>query len=304
MIMGVKLTNEQFQERIKGRFLSEPYTRYEEKGQFTCQTCDHRWTTKFGIVARGFGCPSCGLVKARETKKWNLDSSHMMNKIPESLRNKISISGEYSGYSSRLHVQCLVCKYEWDAKPTYLYTGYGCYKCGHAEKGKKMRTTHQGFCDKVASYHGDKIEVLSLYSGGSNPIKFKCTICNEEQFKKRARGLLKRGCTYCNFSKGEEKIKRELTDNAVSFVHQYKFDDIPLYTFDFAIFDENGLLSHVVEYDGEQHYRAIKAWGGADKLKRQKEVDAFKNDYCLKNNIRLIRVSYKKFKSLSITDVL
>ena len=46
-----------------------------------------------------------------------------------------------------------------------------------------------------------------------------------------------------------------------------------------------------IEYDGEQHYRAYSIFGGEEKLKR-KLLDEIKNDFCIKNEIKLIRIKY------------
>lgn len=55
------------------------------------------------------------------------------------------------------------------------------------------------------------------------------------------------------------KLKNILTENNINFKTQYSFSDLlsdknfPL-LFDFAIFKDNGKLSHLIEYNGKQHY--------------------------------------------------
>ncbi len=58
-------------------------------------------------------------------------------------------------------------------------------------------------------------------------------------------------------------------------------------------------LNLVIEYDGEQHFKAIKAWGGEKGLKKNIERDKRKNEKCKKNNITLIRFNYKEKDLLS-----
>jgi len=59
-----------------------------------------------------------------------------------------------------------------------------------------------------------------------------------------------------------------------------------------------------IEYDGEQHFNEYgKDFFNAENLEIRKLRDSIKNDYCQKNNIQLIRISYKenineKLKSL------
>ena len=63
--------------------------------------------------------------------------------------------------------------------------------------------------------------------------------------------------------------------------------------FDFALFDNDNNLICLIEFDGEQHYRAFDFFGGKDKFKDIQTKDEIKNNYCEKNNIKLIRISYK-----------
>jgi len=66
---------------------------------------------------------------------------------------------------------------------------------------------------------------------------------------------------------------------------------------DFAIFDKDKVLYCLIEYDGEQHYRPVNFGGMSDEkalnnLEKTKKHDQIKNNYCKKNNIKLIRIPY------------
>ena len=50
-------------------------------------------------------------------------------------------------------------------------------------------------------------------------------------------------------------------------------------------------LNTIIEYDGEQHFR-ISSKFGLDKFELTQQNDKIKNDYCLKNGIKLIRIHY------------
>ena len=58
--------------------------------------------------------------------------------------------------------------------------------------------------------------------------------------------------------------------------------------FDFYLIDYN----ICIEYDGLQHYKEIKSWGGNSQFIISKKRDNIKNEFCLNNNIRLIRIKY------------
>lgn len=49
-----------------------------------------------------------------------------------------------------------------------------------------------------------------------------------------------------------------------------------------------------VEYQGEQHYKAIDIWGGEESLKANKERDSRKKQLCRENGVRLLEWSYQK----------
>jgi len=57
--------------------------------------------------------------------------------------------------------------------------------------------------------------------------------------------------------------------------------------FDFYLLESNCL----VELDGIQHHEPVQRFGGVDRFEMQKKLDEIKNNYCLENNIRLVRLS-------------
>ena len=105
----------------------------------------------------------------------------------------------------------------------------------------------------------------------------------------RSRGS---GCPSCNKSKGELYVKSFLEKNNIIFISQKKFDECTFkkeLIFDFYIPDRK----ICIEYDGEQHFKPIKFYGGLEKFNIQKMKDEIKNNFCENNNLRLIRLSYK-----------
>ncbi len=58
-------------------------------------------------------------------------------------------------------------------------------------------------------------------------------------------------------------------------------------------------LNLAIEYDGIQHFKPIKAWGGEEGLKKNIGRDKIKEQKCQENNVTLIRFSYKENELLS-----
>lgn len=98
-------------------------------------------------------------------------------------------------------------------------------------------------------------------------------------------------------SRGEIKICDILNSAGITYQEEYSFPDLtassgrPL-RFDFAIFDDNGDLDFLIEYQGIQHYIAKSKFGGQSGLKRQKYNDALKRKYCSTHNIKLVIIPY------------
>lgn len=110
------------------------------------------------------------------------------------------------------------------------------------------------------------------------------------------------GCKYVG-SKGEEKIKNILLENNISFQTEYIFNDFISpegrhYRFDFYLPEYNCLI----EYDGKQHYIYDKGYGSD--IKNIQHRDSIKNQYCIENNLLLIRIPYTHYNDLKIADLL
>lgn len=48
-----------------------------------------------------------------------------------------------------------------------------------------------------------------------------------------------------------------------------------------------------IEYDGIQHSQAVNEWGGESALAESRHRDKLKNDYCLNNDITLLRITHE-----------
>jgi len=98
-------------------------------------------------------------------------------------------------------------------------------------------------------------------------------------------------------SRGEIKIYEILKNSGLQFEEEYSFPDLttsngrPL-RFDFAIFDDEGNLDFLVEFQGIQHYQAKSKFGGAKGFSRQRYNDTRKRVYCYQHNIPLIVIPY------------
>lgn len=110
-------------------------------------------------------------------------------------------------------------------------------------------------------------------------------------------------------SKGVLKIKTLLNNNNLDFVTEKIFNSCLSEKRDFLRFDFWVNDSYLIEYDGEQHFQPIRFDGKTEEEAQkafvlQKKYDTIKNNWCLENNIPLIRIPYFQYNDLCIKDLL
>lgn len=98
-------------------------------------------------------------------------------------------------------------------------------------------------------------------------------------------------------SRGEIKIEEILTEASLNFKEEYSFPGLVstngrALRFDFAVFDDNGELDFLIEFQGIQHYEAKSKFGGYSGLRKQQYNDMKKREYCQKHDITLIAIPY------------
>lgn len=98
-------------------------------------------------------------------------------------------------------------------------------------------------------------------------------------------------------SRGEITIEEILQEAGLKFIPEYSFDNLlsihhkPL-RFDFAVFDDFDELDFLIEYNGIQHYEPKSKFGGISALRKQQYYDLMKQQYCERNNIKLVTIPY------------
>ncbi len=104
----------------------------------------------------------------------------------------------------------------------------------------------------------------------------------------------------CVKSYGEEKISSLLQELNIKFITQKTFPELKSekgisLRIDFYLPD----LNICIEYNGIQHYKAATGWSNEEHLIYTQKHDKIKQDYCQKNKIKLIIISYLDYKNLT-----
>lgn len=194
-----------------------------------------------------------------------------------------------------------ICSIRADSVKNGHTTSCGCAKIKAAsEQGKKslIDLTNQTFgkltvLKRDNEYIGEKVKwickcecgnIISVF--GSNLTSLHTTSC---------------GCI--SKSIGEANIEKILKDNNINYAKEYSFNDLKdkgRLRFDFAIFDNNNNLIELIEFDGRQHTNDYTPWNSLETLEERQHRDNLKNDYCQKNNIKLIRIPSEQRDNITL----
>lgn len=184
-----------------------------------------------------------------------------------------------------------------------LSTSCGCFR--------KEKLSQLYFQDLTGQIFGKlTVESLNSYDNKNNSYFWNC-ICECGTKTIVSGNHLKSGHTQscgCMISAGEEKISKILSDNNIIFEkglsHGLILPTGGSAKYDFSIFDENKKLQYVIEYDGWQHYiQSDSKWDRDGKFEIRQNSDNLKNQWCIDNNIPLIRIPYTHFSKICIDDL-
>lgn len=155
-------------------------------------------------------------------------------------------------------------------------------------KDNSIKNTHaywdcQCICGRIVTVKGSELQ--------SNTIK-QCDFC--ARHSKR--------------SLGERKIEQILTENNILFKTEITFQDLKssqnkYYRYDFGVYQNNSLI-RLIEFDGEQHYKPIKNFGGEKRFIYTQNNDSIKNKYALEKNIPLVRIPYTAYDNITLETIM
>ena len=189
----------------------------------------------------------------------------------------------------------------------------GCRTCG-AENCNNSGIKNRNTTGLIESSHidtnvaGNKILSETGYidlSNRSEIIICECPFCGQPYPTTRRSSAISCGCLIhkpvrlledyiaqrqCR-SKGEQSIFDLLEKNNVPFIQEKRFSackDLAALPFDFYL-ESPRFGKYVIEYDGEQHFKANKWFGNFENTRKH---DLMKNRFCWENGIKIIRIPY------------
>ena len=205
---------------------------------------------------------------------------------------------EYINTRTNINVKCNKHQESFHTKPMILSSGKGgCYKCieeRYRKKHKEKMTPT--FIKKASKIHGNYYDYsLVDYHNSQTPVKIICPIHGIFEQLPNCHINEKCGCQMCSASSGERRIAGFLNQNDIDYTFN-KFIKIDNCNYYFDFFLNN--LNIAIEFDGKQHFKPIKFYGGKDGYLETIRRDDVKNRYCQSKEIKMIRIPYYDFDNI------
>lgn len=251
-------------------------------GMFEVRPNDH--------LSKKVGCNKCSnaaISKSNNVKKNIIERFNIIHNFKYDYSHS-----EYSRTDNKIKIICPT-HGEFLQSPHHHLNGVGCQKCGNVYK-----PTTEEFIEQSIKIHGVNYDYTKVkYKNNATKINIICPIHGMFGVRPNDHLSKKSGCPICKLSKGEILIKQFLDDNKIDYVREKTFDECNYekkLRFDFYIPKQN----ICIEYDGEQHYKSLKCFGGDEELKKIKKRDKIKNKFCVDNGINLIRIPYFEYGNI------
>ena len=226
-----------------------------------------------------------GIKNRNEEIKWR---KNFRSKVENMLAPEYVPLEPYQGALEKIEWRHRDCGNTFQMRPNQIFNGQRCPYCT-TDKYKYDTEWFKGKVNEIT----DAYEVTGEYEHSQTPISMRHIPCGTD-FKVKPNSFLFQQCRCprCSRSSPEQEIENFLKDNDINFESEFTFDDCrdknPL-PFDFAIFN-NGELSKLIEYQGEQHFEPVPFWGGKEGLQERQRHDQIKKDYCQENNLDLLTI--------------
>lgn len=249
-----------------------------------CLIDGYEWYVTPHNILKGRSCPKCSNSIRRTHDEY---VSELAIKNPT-----LEVVDKFINTQTEIMHHCLIHDIYWMLRPSHALNGVKCRECQKDILREERAKTKNDYVNDLKTLNPNII-VIGDYINAHIPILHKCAVCGCEWYAKPNNILSYKGCPKCAESSGEKKVALWLKCHNIKYVSQKTFDnckDIRPLPFDFYLPKHNTCI----EYQGEQHYKPIRFFGGEDKFKIQQKHDRIKREYCKNNNIILLEIPYFK----------
>lgn len=231
----------------------------------------------------------------------------ILNEVEESGYELLTKNVEYKNGSTTIKYICPKHGVQ-KMRASNFHNGRRCPGC-------KLQSAHDRFSfspdevyKKVSMLGGELLNKDEYINQDIKNLKIVCPRCHDNIFTTSLKHFCQHGgqsCPECyrKESVGERRIRQWLTDNNIEFIQEKWFGDCrdknPL-PFDFYI----PHINTIIEFDGQQHFKETHFFSHSNpKFNNSitsyiKYHDNIKTDYCISNNINLIRIPYTEINNI------
>lgn len=282
------------------------YTEYHGKLNIRCPEHDLVFTVIASdhISRQKTGCSLCG--KERMRRRFAHSKEQFVEAAVRTHGDAYNYSlVEYVNNNVKVFIVCRKHEQGWWIKPANHLSGRsrdglggnGCPICAQESRGVKQTKTTEQFILEARKIHGSRYDYsLVDYRGAHKKVEIVCPAHGSFWMNPAVHIFMDAGCISCNpKSRGEERIKEVLDMLGVWYSREVSFSDCVssvgrVLRFDFAVWLNGETV--LIEYDGQQHYRAIALFGGEKSFKEARARDETKTNYAERVGHKLIRIPY------------
>lgn len=241
----------------------------------------------------GQGCPECKKIRIADS---------LRSSTEEFIEKSKRIHGDKYDYSKVNYINNrekveIICPIHGSfyQKPNSHLSGQGCPECS----GNKRLTTEE-FIKRAREIHGNKYDYSKTeYKNRKTKVEIICPD-HGSFYQTPFNHLIGAGCPVCKESRGETQIRRYLESHNIDFESQKSFKGLGRMKFDFYLPSYN----LCIEYQGEQHYKPFKYFGGEESFRKRIKRDNLKKIYCETHNINLLEIKYDEDVESSLNKYL
>lgn len=262
----------------RGYLLLCEYLGTQAAVSLVCKVCGYIWSTRASHFLRGSGCPNCA---------GQASPAHQLKRLRTIARNNGGrlLSNIFHGARENHRFECAE-GHQWSASASNVWKKNGTWCPTCAGRKKNLKEFINIIRAKGGTCHSDKYESMTSYLD---------VVCADGHRFQITPASLKRGswCKQC-FPYLMESFCRLVLEYHLGFSLPTKYPSwlVSDYGGRMQLDGYDELNKFAFEYQGEQHYQNIEAFGDETDLKRRKSLDLQKQIICKNNNVVLLEIPF------------
>ena len=275
---------------INPRFI---FKKSGKKYNFKCNECNHIFKINCDNISKNKWCPYCVNRKLcnKNDCKICYEKSFVSHPKSKYLIGDINPRLIFKYSNNKYNFKCNKCNHTFIIRCSSITNG-GSW-CAYCKNQKLCNDLECKICfeKSLKSYYKskylvDNINSRFIFKGSRKKLNFKCNYCNNI-FNSMCKYITNGSwCPICK-NKTEKKVYEWLIEEYQNYniIREKMFKSFGKKRFDFFIKE----LNIIIEIDGNQHFKEVANWNCTPEKSFKNDVS--KTDFCLKNNLSIIRIN-------------